>query len=83
MGSQVVPRFVVLKAFPEATAMYQVELSFGSMATSAIRPERDAGPMPRSFRPDRRSSVMAGVSASWGVATAGSRRAADENEVWC
>ena len=29
MGSQVVPRFVVLKALPEATATYQVARSFG------------------------------------------------------
>ena len=66
MGSQVVPRFVVLKAFPEATATYQVARSFGSMVTSATRPERAAGPIPRSFRPESRSSVMAGVS--WAAA---------------
>ena len=67
---------MVLNAFPEATAMYQVDLSFGSIVTSAIRPDRDAGPMPRSFSPESRSSLMAGASTSWGAANAGTSRAA-------
>ena len=56
--------------------MYQVDLSFGSTVTSAIRPDRDAGPIPRSFSPESRSSLIAGASASWAPASAGSSSAA-------
>ena len=60
MGVQVVPRFSVFHTFDEEVATYQTLRLAGSTATSAMRPDMKAGPMPRSSRAERRFSSTAG-----------------------
>ena len=57
IGVHVVPAFSVFQTPPEPTARYQVLVSSGWTAMSAMRPPMRAGPMPRSFSPARSSAV--------------------------
>src|SRR6478672_11274493 len=50
-GVQVVPALVVFHTPPDATATYQMRLSRGWTAMSAMRPDVSAGPIDRSRRP--------------------------------
>src|SRR5678815_2261269 len=50
-GGDVVPAFVVFHTPPDATATYQMRLSRGWTAMSAMRPDVSAAPIDRSFRP--------------------------------
>src|ERR1044071_5379457 len=60
-GVNVVPALVVFHTPPEAVAMYQTRPSRGSTATSTMRPDTSAGPMPRSSRPEKILSSYLGV----------------------
>ena len=77
MGFHVVPALSVLKTPPEATATYHVLRLTGSTATSVMRPDINAGPILRSFKPETRLELIfvASSSSSLSCATTGSAHA--------
>ena len=77
------PRLTVFQTFDDAVATYHTFRFAGSTAMSAMRPDMRAGPMPRSWRAERKPVVTAGgVGGDWArrgakaVHTAASARAA-------
>src|SRR5215212_4755268 len=57
IGEKEIPPFVDFHTPPAAAPTYHVRLSDGSIAMSAMRPDVSAGPMERSFNPERRPVV--------------------------
>src|SRR5690554_2337049 len=62
IGLNETPPFVDFQTPPADTPTYHVLLSDGWIAMSEMRPEVSAGPIERSFRPDRSPEVNFEVS---------------------
>jgi hypothetical protein len=74
IGVKVVPRLIVFHKPPNALATYQTFGSFGSMATSWMRPVASVGPMLRSS-----SGLMASAESDWLPSCRAPRRADQES----